>query len=126
MHDPPDARAARGVDEALGIVDGDRVSETSVRRAHPVRVVKGVGALQRGEEGIDVLEVQRIGRNPWRERILGLGMVGERTHAPTSLEQLRGNEPTAVAEGAGHDVNRGHSPVLGQSMVVIAVDMFDN
>jgi hypothetical protein len=49
-------------------------------------------------------------------------MVGERPHAPAALEQLRGNEPTAVAEGAGHDVDHVHS----SSMVVRLMDLFDN
>ena len=63
------------------------MGETPLRRPHPVGVVESVGALQRGNEGIAVLEVQRIGRNPRRERITRLRMVGEGTDAPAALEQ---------------------------------------
>src|SRR4029077_8428101 len=80
---------------------------------------------QRGHQGGLVLEVQGLRRDPRRERIARLWMVGEGANAPAALEQVGGDETAAIAEGAGDDVNRwvhGLSPVqLAEASMASAI-----
>src|SRR5256885_1596211 len=106
LDDAPDGGRGGRLDQAPGIFDGEAVGQTAVWRANPVGVVERVRARQgRDQRGV-VREVQRVARYACRERLVQPRMVGQRTHAAAALEQLLSDEATAVAEGAGHDVDR--------------------
>ncbi len=73
-------------------------------KTDPVRVVEDVGAAEALDQGgvVGELELLYIDLEVLRPRTLR--MVGEGPHAPAVIEELAGDEPARVAEGAGDDV----------------------